>query len=812
MQRPQTSSERTPLVPPTYMFESSISRTYQKRLRNFQCAICVLLIVLLSISLLVTISYNLSLGPDTSTPDSSNLSLSFGLNDDLMPLLNKSWPLNDHPPRAWVGSTLTKENLASAVLKGQDALKKLKSLESTLKPLDNDSPALRAQKATATASTVKPLAEMAFAAEEATRVLVNGTDDTKIEAGVGVGPQTNSSFQEPAYCRPLTKPCVLSKYRTQDGSCNNLNHPLLWGVSNTPFRRVIPPDYADGISSPRQGNNGTRLPSARDVSVTVHRPSYAHDSSFTVMLAVWGQFIDHDITATALSKGENSSSISCCNSGDVVHPECFPVQLDPEDPFYQDYNVTCMEFVRSAPAPTCRFGQREQLNQASAFLDGSTVYSFTETKTNQLRAGLDGQLRMLKLGPWELLPPSMDPNDGCNTIEMNAKGRYCFESGDDRANENLHLTTMHLIWARQHNRLAFILKKINPQWDDEIVFQEARRILGAQMQHITYAEFLPAILGQDVMWALNLTLQNEGYSTMYDPTVNPSIANHFSSAAFRFAHTLLPGLIHNVDASTGTISYTHLHEILFNPYMLYQDKGPKYAVKSALNTPVHSVDPHITSELSEHMFERRGAANGSAGATASPLPCGLDLVSLNIQRGRDHGLPAYPAWRQHCGFERPRTFDDLAEFFDESSMGRISKIYKSVDDIDLYTGALAEDPKGRLLGPTLTCLIADQFLRLKVGDRFWYETSDETVRFTAEQLVEIRKTTLAGVICANEGLLDQAQPRVMEALSATNPLVDCMELPQPSLSPWKETPPTPIPEKGPKKSGKPTGKKANKKP
>ncbi|XP_052737519.1 peroxidase isoform X2 [Bicyclus anynana] len=777
------------------MFESSLARSYQKRLRHFQCAICVILLVLLSISLLIMVSYNLSTDPDDGNGTAPrNLSLlRLGVDDDLLPLLNQSWPLDGEMSPTWTVPNLTSQAVAAAVVRGKDALKRRRLMERNLVPLATDSPASRAQRAAATSSSVKPLAETAFAAEEATRALLNGTDLTKSNAGIGLGPSTNSSFSEPAYCRPPVSPCTLSRYRSQDGSCNNLEHPITWGVASTPFRRALPAVYGDGISSPREGVDGASLPSARDVSVTVHRPSYAHDTQFTVMLAVWGQFIDHDITATALSKGENSSSISCCNSN-TTHPECFPVRLDKEDPFYQDYNLTCMEFVRSAPAPTCHFGPREQLNQATAFLDASAVYSFSEIKSYQLREGIDGQLRMLKLGPWELLPPSTDPNDGCNTVEMNAKGRYCFESGDDRANENLHLTTIHLIWARQHNRVAAIMKKHNPAWDDETVFQEARRIVGAQMQHITYAEFLPAILGQDVMWALNLTLAEYGHADVYDPSVDPSIANHFSAAAFRFAHTLLPGLIHNVDSSTGTISYTHLHEMLFNPYALYTEKGPKYAMRSAMNTPVHAVDPHITSELSEHLFERSPANASSVTPSPHPLPCGLDLVSLNIQRGRDHGLPAYPAWREHCGLFRPTNFTDLKKIFDPQSFNRICKIYKSVDDIDLYSGALAEEPRGRLLGPTLTCLVADQFLRLKVGDRFWYETSDEIIGFSVEQLIEIRKTTLAGVICANEELLDQAQPRVMEALSATNPLVDCKELPQPDFKPWKiPGPPTPAP-------------------
>lgn len=113
-----------------------------------------------------------------------------------------------------------------------------------------------------------------------------------------------------------------------------------------------------GISVPRASKNGTPLPSARKVSTTVHRPCYRNDPKFTVMLAVWGQFIDHDISSTA----PNPSLFSCC--APTRPAECLPVEIDSDDPLYE-YNVTCMEFVRSAPAASCCLGPREQMNQVS---------------------------------------------------------------------------------------------------------------------------------------------------------------------------------------------------------------------------------------------------------------------------------------------------------------------------------------------------------------------------------------------------------------------------------------------------------------
>lgn len=67
--------------------------------------------------------------------------------------------------------------------------------------------------------------------------------------------------------------------------------------------------------------------------------------------------------------------------------------------------------------------------------------------------------------------------------------------GDGRVNEQVNLALMHTVWLREHNRVAKELARLHPNWSDEALFQEARRVVVAEMQHITYNEFLPIILG-----------------------------------------------------------------------------------------------------------------------------------------------------------------------------------------------------------------------------------------------------------------------------------------------------------------------------
>lgn len=129
------------------------------------------------------------------------------------------------------------------------------------------------------------------------------------------------------------------------------------------------------------------------------------------------------------------------------------------------------------------------------------------------------------------------------------------------------------------------------------------------------------------------------------------------------------------------------------------------------NEPAMAVDPHITLQLSGRLFQR---PNG--------IPVGTDLFAINIQRGRDHGIAGYVSWRRYCGLRPIRTFLDLEGLMPEGAIDRLRRLYRSVDDVDLYPGALSEYPviEG-MVGPTFACLVARQFRALKDGDRFWYE-------------------------------------------------------------------------------------------
>ncbi|XP_053670498.1 uncharacterized protein LOC128720823 [Anopheles nili] len=573
----------------------------------------------------------------------------------------------------------------------------------------------------------------------------------------------------PSRDAPRCVPASL-RYRTHDGTCNNARRPR-WGSAQMPFHRFLAPEYQDGVEDIRRSVTGASLPSARFVSLVVHG-SRNEEAPVTMMLALWGQLIDHDITATAQPRSINGSTPRCCNGGEEsTHPSCLPIKVPQDDPWLSHLGVRCLEFLRSAPAQRrdCLLSWREQTNQATSFLDASPIYSSNPRSSDNARIFRNGMLLFGRGPPHE---------DVCFRAAL---ANQCIRPGDSRSGEQPGLLMMHMIWVNEHNQIATRLSDINPHWSDEKVYQETRRIVGALVQHITYREFLPLVLGKEVCRLFDLELETSGYYRNYDANVNPTVANEFSAAAFRFGHSLIQSTYMRADRH---------HRFIANNVSLHEDTsegdfgGPgslHRLLRGMVNQRALKRDEFITAELTNHLFQTKS------------FPFGLDLAAINIQRGRDHGLPAYVNWRGPCGLSNIKDWSDLERIMGSASTNRLRKAYRTVDDIDLFVGGLAERPVvGGIVGPTFSCIIAQQFSNLRKGDRFWYENPGFESSFTPAQLESIRQVALSQVLCRALGGGGTLQPFVfLPADFSQNERLPCeSRLMAPiDLVPWKERDP-----------------------
>ena len=500
--------------------------------------------------------------------------------------------------------------------------------------------------------------------------------------------------------------------RAIDGTGNNIQNPD-WGRTDTQLLREVEPDYADGFMQP----SGPNRPPVREISnmVAAQKNLIYNEKKATDFIWQWGQFLDHDID---LTEGMNP-----------IEP--FPIQIPAGDPHFDPKftGTQAMPMNRSRydlSTGTAPGNPRQQINQLTAFIDASMVYGSDAIRAKALRIN-DGTGR-LKTSSRNLLP--------FNTTGLpNAGGRAStlFLAGDVRANEQVGLTSLHTLFVREHNRQARILHRRFRHLSGDQIYERARAWVGGLIQVITYNEFLPILLGPNAL---------KPY-TGYDPSVNPGILNEFSTAAYRFGHSMLPPELLRLRKNGQPIHEGNLalREAFFAPFRILHEGGIDPILRGLASNRAQEIDPYIIDDARNFLFGPPGSG-------------GFDLACLNLQRGRDHGLPSYNDVRLAYGLSPAATFADITSSPDHQN--HLASIYQTVEHVDVWLGGLAEDHRpGAMVGELIYTILVKQFERLRDGDRFFYLNV-----FPHYQIRKLEATTLADVIRRNTRIGREIQDNV----------------------------------------------------
>jgi peroxidase len=521
-----------------------------------------------------------------------------------------------------------------------------------------------------------------------------------------------------------------------DGSGNNLANPS-WGQAGQDlYRGIVAANYGDGISTPTGTNaQGVEtLPNARLISnlLGAQTGDVLDNRDLSAFIYAWGQFIDHDLDHTP--DGGTPDTITVPTGDSTFDPASQGDQTLP--------------FTRSLTDPNTGTSTSNPLNQftdITSFLDGSQVYGSDATRAAALRSFAGGKLKTSALNLLSFNTSGL-PNANENPMVPDSD---MFLGGDIRANENIELTSLQVLFMREHNRQATILAKQHPTWTDEQLYQGARQIVIAEIQSITYNEYLPALLGQGAI------TRYTGYKT----NVNPGISPEFSEAAFRFGHSQLDDDVQFMTNNGSNFSFTFtlpdgtqipvntktdissggtgisLVDAFFDPYVLEQPGVEDSILKYLSSDVAQAVDGQMVDSVRNILF---GAPDTGAG--------GQDLFALDIQRGRDVGLPTYNEARVAYGLPAVTSFSQITS--DPTIQAQLKSLYgNDVNKVELFVGGLVEDHvQGSSVGQTFQAIIANQFERTRDGDRLWYQNI-----FSGRQLADIQNTTLADIISANTG-------------------------------------------------------------
>lgn len=533
--------------------------------------------------------------------------------------------------------------------------------------------------------------------------------------------------------------------RQVDGRCNNPFNLQLGAAGHYLKRGAEGVWYADGAREP------VLTPNPRTVSNNLFRgdDTIKSEHGHNLFWVFMGQAIAHDLMGIHRMGDVNISQIPDSNNPDVWIR--IPLEHN-NDAFYT--------MVPPIPTPYMRVlksrgdivdGRFEVGSDSTAYLDLDIVYGKEHNVTEKLRAHTGGLLvsriynnytaaagssvpptqRSGNVGEWLPLLADVDPNRECVPVSpqlvaattANIPLRF-FGSGDGRNGENYGLNLIQALFLREHNRLARQIALEKPHWNDEQIFQLARKINIAQYQSIVMYEYLPSLLLDEY----SRVGRYDGYDHQVDPTPSQLFA-----FAFRFGHTTVPDL------------FFLKNECNVRPFNSTRD-GPRSGQQSAAFMPADQLAQVGVPENVLHalLFETSRAVDVQFPESLRSIRgANTDIIVQNQVRASENGIPSYHTIRKlwyggpHANLYsrsgcRPATEntpspDPLACFqYINSNLTvatALRDMYGKINKINFYTSVVAEEPENSAIGRTSARIIADQFRRARDGDRWWFESA-----------------------------------------------------------------------------------------
>ena len=486
---------------------------------------------------------------------------------------------------------------------------------------------------------------------------------------------------------------LLKEFRPIGGRGNNKVRSEFDAYPGAPEIALTPLNFADSRNTPVKGPNARYLSNLiSGGSDSAGNDSETPDPKISAWVYVFGQFLDHDISLedTPLT---------------APHIDITILPNDPNPDFPRSGGK--IEMYRSTRDPVTN----TIINTVAGYLDLSQLYGSTKPIAASLR-NANGTLKSSNGGKALQIVGNPDP-----TVKTDA-----FITGDPRVMENPELSAITILFMREHNYWVRALKTQHPNWNGDQLYDMARSITTAEYQNIIYNEFLPALIGPVV-----------GPYAGYNPAVNAQVSQEFAVGAFRVGHSQVSGEQAGI-ANDGTEIFAFPLEKQFTNDAVADLPQIEPMIRNLGAEVSQATDVFAVNALRNLLFA--GLVGGAVDA--------VDLIAIDIQRQYDVGLGSLNQTRKAIGLEQYNSIPDLVS--DRKLRSEFVNAYGSIKNVDLFMGGLAEKhAQNALVGETFQRIIADQFRRLRTGDRFFWQNQG----FSSQMSFVISRTRLSDLIVRN---------------------------------------------------------------